>query len=648
MAFTTQKIDRQWAALLPLVFLAGVFLRWASLGQLSNMLHTDEAWNGIDAVDLLRHPRLTPFFPDNNGREAGWIYAVALFVGIFGANPFALHLTSAFAAVITLAVMSRLGRELFGPPGSLWTMGALAIFYWPVHISQQALRINSFILMSALTAVMLLRAWRRGKIGSWVAAGLVMGLTGYTYFASYFLIAYIGIVLLVVAIAPRDGPRRLGALAALLCTGAVLLPMVLYVVTHMPEFVERPTSVFELTPASLADSLQSWARAWLFRGDLNGEFNLPGRPVFDVYTGILVVAGLPGLFVLARRRRHGLVLAGIVMWLPSLITNLPPHFSRAVGMTVPITVVMGAGGQWLSTLLQRALRRNWAQWLPLLLLAPAGYSVYIDLHTKWINDLETYKFLETHVNSGFNYLRDHALPGDSVYASPFPSDHPAVVFRAAELAPRHVAGFVSSQCMVVSDHRADYVVVTMYEPDFAERLSQWARVTILDQDRSGDRPPRYTVFAAEPDPARLHPAALPVARFDDWLEVRLLQPLAAAVKPGDTLSVVLGVQPLKQPEEYPSLFVHLYGIPTPYNGGKLWAQADSQVCVSYAAPTWDTAETIIQTFALSIPPDIPAGTYSVALGAYPAPAGQRMTLTTPATPTAAQGYVVLGQFAVSR
>jgi len=648
MPFVKRKISWNWIALLTLVFLAGVFLRWASLGKLSNMLHTDEAWNGIDALDILRHPRLTPFFPNNFGREAGWIYASALSISIFGANPFALHLVSAFTSVIALAVMSRLGRELFGPPGSLWTMGALAIFYWPVHISQQALRINSFILMSTLTAVMLLRAERRGKIGSWVAAGLVIGLMGYTYFASYLLIAYIGVVLVVVAIATKDRPRRQGAMAALLCTGVVLVPMGLYVATHLPQFMDRPASVFALTPASVTDSLRSWAGAWFFRGDSNGEFNLPGRPIFDLYTGILAAAGLPGLFVLARRRRYGLVLIGwgVVTWLPSLISNLPPHFSRAVGLTVPVTVVLGAGAQWLSALLRRALRRNWARWLPLLLLMPAGYSVYIDLHTKWINDLETYKFLEQHVNSGFNYLRFHALPGDSVYASPFPFDHPSVVFRAAELAPRHVAGFVSGQCMVVPDHRADYIVVTMYEPDFAERLSQWAQVTTLDQDTSGDVPPRYTVFAAEPDPSRLHPDSLPVARFDDWLEVRLLKPLPARVEPGDTLSVVLGVHALKAPEIYPSLFVHLYGIPTPYNGGKLWAQADSEVCVSYAAPLWDTAETIIQTFSLSVPPDIVPGQYSVALGAYPAPAGQRMALTAPVVSTAAQGYVVLHQFVV--
>ena len=653
MPFVGKRIRLSWLLVLLLVLLSGVFLRWASLGKLSSMSHTDEAWNGIDALDLLNHPRLTPFIPHNGGREAGWIYYEAIFVGLFGANPFALHLASAFMSVVTLAVMSRLGRELFGPPGALWAMAALAVFYWPVHISQQALRINSFIFMSTLTATALLMAERRKTLAAWIAAGVVLGLMTYTYFASFVLAPFCGALLAAQALFTKDRQRRIGALVALLCAGVVMLPMGLYFLTHSTQFMERPASVFQLTPASLAYNLQHWAGAWFYQGDLNGEFNYPGRPILDVYIGILAVLGLPGLFILARQRRYGLVLVGwaLVTWLPSLISDLPPHFSRAVGLTVPITLVLGAGAQWLASLLQRALRRNWAQWLPLLLLAPAGYSVYIDLHTKWIDDLETYKFMEQHVNSGFNYLRSHALPGDSVYASPFPSDHPVVVFRQAELAPRHVAGFVSGQCLVVPDHRADYIAVTMYETHFADDLSQWAQVTTLDQDTAKGYPnPRYTVFAAVPDLARLHPADFPAARFDDWLDVRLLRPLSTTVRAGDTLSLVLGIQPFQKPQVYPSIFVHLYGTPSPYKGGKLWAQADSQVCASYAAPLWDTAETIIQTFSLALPPDLPPGQYTVAIGAYPAPAGKRMAVTAqtaPAAPADAPDYFALYQFNLS-
>ncbi len=645
MPVSQRKLELNVLLLLVVVLLAGAWLRWASLGRLSSMAHTDEAWNGTDALDLLHHPRLTPFIPHNGGREAGWIYTEALFVSVFGANPFALHLAAAFTSVIVLAVMSRLGRELFGPAGALWCLAALAVFYWPIHIAQQALRINSFIFMSTLVAMLLLRADRRRRRRDWVAAGVALGLLGYTYFASFLLIGYLGVLLVGAGLLTRHRPRRLNVLVALVCAGGVLLPMGLYVLTHSAAFMERPSSVFVLTPASLADNLRQWAGAWFYRGDLNGEFNLPGRPILDVYTGILAVFGLPGLFILARRR-YGLVLLGwaLVTVLPSLISDLPPHFSRAVGLTVPIAVVLGAGAQWLAALAQRTFRGGWA--LPLLMLVPAGYSVYVDLHLNWFNQLETYKFTESHIHAGFNYLRAHALPGDSVYATPFPWDHPVVVFRQAELAPRHVAGFVSGQCLVVPDHRADYIAVTMYETDFAARLAQWAKVTVLDQDTSGDVPPRYTVFAAEPDLARLHPAGLPVARFEDWLEVRLLQPLPLQAKPGETVSVVLGVQPLKKLEAYPSVFVHLYGTPTPYQGGKLWAQADSEVCASYAAPLWDPAETIIQTFTLSLAPDLPPGTYSIAFGAYPAPAGKRLTLTSPETPTAAQGYMVLSQIEV--
>jgi hypothetical protein len=60
--------------LLLLAVLVGVFFRSNALGPMNDILHDDEAYNGMDALSLLRHPRLTPFFPGNFGREAGWIY----------------------------------------------------------------------------------------------------------------------------------------------------------------------------------------------------------------------------------------------------------------------------------------------------------------------------------------------------------------------------------------------------------------------------------------------------------------------------------------------------------------------------------------------------------------------------------------------
>ena len=44
--------------------------------------------------------------------------------------------------ILTLAAATKLGRELFGRRGAVWTLAALAGLYWHVHISHLALRAN--------------------------------------------------------------------------------------------------------------------------------------------------------------------------------------------------------------------------------------------------------------------------------------------------------------------------------------------------------------------------------------------------------------------------------------------------------------------------------------------------------------------------
>ena len=111
------------------IILAGALARWADFGAMSSMLHHDEAYYGIDAVSLLQAPRLTPFFPDNYGRESGWMYVLTPFVGVFGATPFALRLAATSVGILTLAAAHRLGKEILGARGAVWVTAALSGLY---------------------------------------------------------------------------------------------------------------------------------------------------------------------------------------------------------------------------------------------------------------------------------------------------------------------------------------------------------------------------------------------------------------------------------------------------------------------------------------------------------------------------------------
>jgi len=197
-------------------------------------------------------------------------------------------------------------------------------------------------------------------------------------------------------------------------------------------------------------------------------------------------------------------------------------------------------------------------------------------------------------------------------------------FRAARLLePRPVSGFDSHACLVLAGEPAVYASLTLFEPEFAVRLGRWAELEPLAVDAGAD-PPRYSVFRVTPGEDPL-PAATPV--FGGALALALAEPLPAAVRPGATLQVTLALgarRPLDKPYH---VFVHLYGDPTPYEGGRLWAQHDTLPCgEAYPPPRWRGGETLLQTFILEIPADAPPGVYTVAAGVYGGPEGARLPL----------------------
>jgi 4-amino-4-deoxy-L-arabinose transferase-like glycosyltransferase len=93
------------------VILIAAILRFAELGRIPPGLYRDEAFYGLDAVNVLRGQHAI-YFPANNGREPMFIYLLALSIGALGRSPFAVRLPAALISLLTQA--TRVARELFG------------------------------------------------------------------------------------------------------------------------------------------------------------------------------------------------------------------------------------------------------------------------------------------------------------------------------------------------------------------------------------------------------------------------------------------------------------------------------------------------------------------------------------------------------
>ncbi len=340
----------RWVALaLVLLTILAALLRWWALDQLPLGLYRDEAFNGLDALQVLAGHRPI-FFIANNGREPLFVYLAAGAVGLLGRSPGALRAVSALAGTLTIPALYWLGRELFGWRVGLWAAALATTSVWLLSLSRIALRAG---LLPLLAALALAAAWRGQRLRSlpWMlAAGALLGLSFYSYLAARFAPLAL---LLAGAWCLLDRRRQvwwrgwaaLGALALL-----VAAPLALYL-WEQGELLGRAGQVSILNPAisggdplgALARNVGRALRMFAYGGDFIPRHNAPWRPVF---TPVVAVAFYVGVALAAWRARRDLAPRLALAWLPTML--LPtilaegaPHFLRAVG-ALPMVMLFPA------------------------------------------------------------------------------------------------------------------------------------------------------------------------------------------------------------------------------------------------------------------------------------------------------------------
>src|SRR5512147_10268 len=138
------------------LLLIAFFFRVWQLNDVPPGLHHDEVIIGQVAKDILRG-HVAIYFTAGYGHEPLYHYLVAGFFAAFGASAFALRLTSAFIAVLGLAITYRFTRRLFSPAVAIGTLAWMSISLWPVFFSRVGLRGITLPLLTTLTAYAL---WR--------------------------------------------------------------------------------------------------------------------------------------------------------------------------------------------------------------------------------------------------------------------------------------------------------------------------------------------------------------------------------------------------------------------------------------------------------------------------------------------------------
>ncbi len=370
-------------ALLLFLLLVGAGLRLWDAGRTPPGLYHDEAQNGLDAAAVLETGVIPLYFPANNGREPLFIYLVTASVALLGRSPLAVRLPSFFVGFLTLAATYDLTRVLWGRRAGRWALATLAVTLWHVHLSRIGFRAVMLPLFTALFLAQLARGLRtqesrtknqrisesadrkpkiqipKSKIGNWIAAGALYGVSWYTYMAARFTPVALGVMILYGLLFHRQQTLRAWRGALVFCGIAllVLAPLGVYTLRHPDIVLARTGQVTIFSPeinggdfwGTLARHTLRTAGMFVVRGDRIWRHNLAWRPVWEPALGLAFVLGV-GAALAGFRRNAGAALALLwtaVMALPTLLAEDAPHFLRAVGVLPTAVLFPVLGLLWI-------------------------------------------------------------------------------------------------------------------------------------------------------------------------------------------------------------------------------------------------------------------------------------------------------------
>lgn len=377
------------------LLLIACLLHFWHLDTIPPGLDEDSAANGWLAVQWLHGGWSSGWsggaFPFWNGRNGATEPLMVLLQSLttlaWGPSVGALRVVSALAlaltAVVVYGLVWEIGRTLT-PFVQRWgaRLAGLALATSPavLELGRTGLRATLLPLALGVFAWLLLVALRTQRYRMYVAAGLALGVVGYTYLAARAVPLAVGLFLLIqFAQHVGDPParRRLLNGAAWLVGVAMilLLPQILFFLQYPFAFWSRAGAV-TLAQNPLAEDagyagvllqklghmLRLFGIAWW------GQYNQGERPLLSppIFVGFLAVWPLVWRTVkhtvnyTAGRNAsdRGILLLALllpVMLLPDLLggDRLEPHSLRVIGIVVPAFALAGLGLAWLLEQLNR-------------------------------------------------------------------------------------------------------------------------------------------------------------------------------------------------------------------------------------------------------------------------------------------------------
>lgn len=338
----------------------------------------DEGSVGTEAGRILSGENTDLFNTGWSGQPNLSFYPTAVSIAVFGNTMFAVRVVSAAIGTLTVLTLYGLGREMFGEGVALMAATVLAVL--PFHLQFSRVGVNNVVdgLMVTLSLWLILRAVRTDRLSAYMWAGLVAGLTLYTYVGSRFVLVLSILALCYVAILRRGYLRahfrHLGLYAA--SALIAMAPMAYFFVRHPDVFMTRVgqagilfngwlTQQAANTGRSVASILlDQFSRSVLVyvSEPASGIFFNSPAPYLTFLGALLFVIGMVVAFQQIRKLPFLILLTWFwaVVIFGSVLTISPPANTRLVMTSPAIAIFVALGiGKLLDILAVVRVPRTW-------------------------------------------------------------------------------------------------------------------------------------------------------------------------------------------------------------------------------------------------------------------------------------------------
>jgi uncharacterized membrane protein len=671
--------------LVSITVLAAV-LRFWRLGSIPPGFHYDESLEALEAWRVLTVPGYHPiYFPGDFGLAPTFIYLDSIAFRLFPPLPVVTRAIAAVIGTLTVPAIYALGREMtladdrIPPATPLLAALILAILRWHITFSRMGIEAVLVPLYLILILWALFRGLRTNGWAAWLATGLAVGFSVYSYPAAWLLPPLFGVVVLYLALtAPaRLAGRGRGLAAAAVLAVLIIAPLALTFAQHPGQSMMRIGQVSALpvlqdtgsgaaappaqsTLATVGTNALKALGLFSFTGDIDPRNNIPGAPALDPLLAVPFYLGV--ILALWRWKRSVagvLLLAAAAMLAATTFSQYTPHFRRAIGLTPVIALTSGlalaeiwgarrrggSGGsasQERSAGIGRALPVVRSLVVVAILLGSAVLSTTA-YFVRWGASPDLFYAYDEGLWQIGEYVK--TLPPDQdVLVTPDFSRHPTLAFAWRE-GPA-VRFFDGRKTILASASGRDMTYIVVEHEDFrtVKLLRElYPDVTEIKTffDRQGE------VYARV-----LHvPAGFSLKRSPkmagggSWPGIQLVgyDLDKVAYHPGEAVYLQLWWRVTSPVPTDWTVFTHLLG-PAKTDGGILWAGKDARPGQgSIPTTTWKPGDVILDEYPLSLSKDAPAGEYPLEVGLYDlAAAGRRAVTTDPP----GQDHLILGKVRV--